>query len=151
MTTALHRLICSRRPKCVICGKQFPPKAAGRGRTVRTCSRTCGFKMRGKTPSTFRPGSKHPNWKGGRSVNRDGYVLIRVKGKQILEHRLVMEKHLGRHLRSCENVHHINGVRGDNRIENLELWQTKQPPFQRADDPPHCPTCQCAPIAALAI
>lgn len=45
-----------------------------------------------------------------------------------------MEEYLGRPLEAKENVHHINGVRNDNRIENLELWSTSQPAGQRAID-----------------
>ncbi len=64
----------------------------------------------------------------GKTVN--GYVY--TKGKA--EHRLVMEQHLGRLLVPGENVHHINGDRADNRIDNLELWSKSQPYGQRVED-----------------
>lgn len=77
-----------------------------------------------------------------RTINpRTGYVYIPSErrdkdGKRIkiLEHRAVMEKHLGRPLIDHETVHHINGDRADNRIENLELWIKSQPPGQRVVD-----------------
>lgn len=52
----------------------------------------------------------------------------------ILEHRRIMQDHLGRSLYEGENIHHKNGVRSDNRIENLELWISIQPSGQRPDD-----------------
>ena len=79
-------------------------------------------------------------WRGGRSKNANGYVLIKVAaaraGKRgyVFEHRLVMERIIGRALLRSENVHHINGVRDDNRPENLELWTSSQPSGQRVAD-----------------
>src|SRR3990167_9329211 len=82
-------------------------------------------------------------WKGGRHIE-NGYVMVRnpahpnAKGGRdksyVAEHRMIMSDHLKRPLLRTEQVHHINGDRADNRIENLELWSTSQPSGQRVKD-----------------
>lgn len=75
-----------------------------------------------------------------RYVTKTGYVMVKVDGKTIPEHRVVMEQKLGRPLRRGESVHHINGHRDDNRPENLELWLAHPRYGVRARDL-ECPHC----------
>lgn len=97
--------------------------------------------------SCSKRGMKSPTWKGGRHANAEGYILLtnpsdylgrchRIGPNTVvaLEHVVVMSRHLGRALYEGETVHHKNGIRSDNSIENLELWTKPQPSGIRVDD-----------------
>ena len=81
--------------------------------------------------------------RGEGHVTKHGYLMITVNGRSVLEHRQLMEQLLGRPLARHETVHHVNGNRGDNRVNgplrnfrsgNLELWSRWQPAGQRVAD-----------------
>lgn len=141
-TRVPHRLYCSKecqygrtgfgaskKKPCEYCSKLFSP----RQNNSRFCSRTCLY--------SSATGENASQWKGGRIVNNQGYVSLYRKEHPasdnmgyVKEHRIVMEEKIGRFLLPNENVHHKNGNRSDNRIENLELWVKPQTPGQRAED-----------------
>lgn len=111
----------------------------------RFCGWGCSRKHHGDYLRSIRNGKP-----GGKHITKDGYVEVYFpehpfapKRGHVFEHRLVMEKLLGRTLLPSERVHHKNGVRHDNRPENLELWAGSHPYGARAADVGHCPTCTC--------
>ncbi len=85
------------------------------------------------TPKYAPKGSGTRTPEGYRKIVAKGHVSAQKSG-WILEHVFVMSNHLGRALLKNERVHHKNGIRDDNRIENLELWSVSQPPGQRVED-----------------
>jgi HNH endonuclease len=118
---------------CEYCGTEFLARFYA---TTCCCSQRCHWRKIGRSIGRVKDSAgyirvflpEHP------SAHKSGYVL---------EHRLVMEKKLGRYLTPLEFVHHINGIRDDNRPENLELWVKGHPMGQRANAP-HCATCTCS-------
>jgi len=112
---------------CDYCGKKFK-RAYSNVKRNQFCNKTCFYKWF----SINHRGKKHHGWKGGR-VKSQGYIFIlkpnhpnRNTNNYVREHHLVMEKYLGRYLKLGEIVHHINGIKDDNRFENLQLLNRKE-------------------------
>jgi len=108
-------------------------RSVGSGALRFGASRSCGCTHK-------RKGSDHLNWRGGRK-KQQGYVYIykpdhpnAYKAGYVLEHIDVMSEILGRPLDKGETVHHKNGIKNDNRPENLELWASGHPYGQRVSD-----------------
>lgn len=135
---------------CNECQRELPQSF--RGLVCRTCKpqskhNTCdcgaSISYRSKKCRSCNAASRtrenHPLWRGGRNTTSKGYILVKdstttKNSGYSREHVLVMEQHIGRKLLPGETVHHINGIRNDNRLENLELWTKPQPYGIRAID-----------------
>jgi len=101
--------------RCLFCEKEFF--------TYKKEQKFCNNKCK----DFYQSGKNHYNWKGGKHQRKDGYTLISVgNGKRNFEHRLIIERFLGRKLKSTEQIHHLNGIRDDNRIENLALLDSSK-------------------------
>jgi len=108
----------ARRRPCIGCGKSISHRA--RKGLCLSCT-----KLGNQNGLNANVGANNGNWNGGKS-RTNGYVVVRCPAANpwgyVLEHRLVMEAYLGRTLLPTEVVHHVNGVRDDNRIGNLKLF-----------------------------
>ena len=107
--------------KCDYCGKEFETYKCYEKRKVkhRFCSKKCESKFKSYN-------NTREKWKGGRIGKTTGYIYIFIDGKEVGEHILIMEKTIGRRLKKGEVVHHINGIKTDNRIENLQLMTNSE-------------------------
>lgn len=138
-------IYCSQRCKAVGMGFGFYRKGMETGTYIncKTCNdkfyiyparinrrKYCSMECRTKDPNIGDPVSGNKNWKWNGGMTKIGqYVYMKakdhpnrhVRSSYVAEHRLVMEKKLGRYLTNNEEVHHRNGIKTDNRIENLEL------------------------------
>lgn len=114
--------------------KQFPCKACGNKLWITKgmykisitkeffCDRICDTKRKYM--------GENPTLRGGYINKTSGYHYIRKNGKPYLKHRAIMEQSLGRILKTEEQIHHLNGIRNDNRLENLKVVSNRDHPSQ---------------------
>src|SRR5438067_2516638 len=132
---------------CAECQRLFQPSSrhlrcpACRAKVHCACGRPKQAKSSACCICRSDAGDRNPNWRGGRTRHKAGYVMVFApshpragRTRYVFEHILVAETLLGRHLLPGESVHHRNGVKDDNRPENLELWTRPQPTGIRVSD-----------------
>jgi HNH endonuclease len=127
--------------RCAECGREFMPSSrhlrcpACRSKGICACGRPKQAKSHScRACRKVMAQAANGNWKGGRTRHKAGYVMVRApdhpragRSPYVFEHVLVAEQLLGRYLPPGESIHHRNGVRDDNRPENLELRTKPQP------------------------
>jgi hypothetical protein len=119
---------------CPVCDKEFISKKYNQKYCCRCCRSKKGGRVQHNRPISDFEFKKSTKMGKGTINKNKGYRTFCIKGKHISEHRMIMEKFLGRPLENHETVHHKNGIRDDNRLENLELWSKSHPSGQRIQD-----------------
>ncbi len=128
--------------QCPFCGysRWVAAKTLEKSKHRGVCQHCFGSRVQKGKPRIASRGEHNGSWKGGRQLLKSGYIRIPIYPEDpfikmgadsfghhwILEDRLVMARHLGRALESWEVVHHRNGIKHDNRLENLELLPDRQ-------------------------
>lgn len=116
--------------KCPHCGNIYQVKSQCFLKYRKFCSKPCAVKFQIKN----NPREKQFAWKGGESIHKSGYIMIRLKsnefpnkiGRYVMKHRFIMEEYLGKKISKNQDVHHINGDKQDNRIQNLIVLTKKE-------------------------
>jgi hypothetical protein len=134
---------------CCLCGNTTTVSTGALKRIPGT--KSCGCLKRERSGLTGRLnvgkiGPQNTCWKGGKHTDKDGYIQASIKFHypdlvlfyptryRIPEHDAIMSRYVSRALLPDETVHHKNGIRDDNRLDNLEIWSSKHPKGQRAQD-----------------
>lgn len=106
--------------QCVRCGIEFKPYREIQIYCTPKCNKEAWY-LRSTNQSEYKPRTSKGRW-----THCSGkYIMIKVNGILYYEHRIIMEQHLGRKLKSTEIVHHIDGNPQNNDISNLELLNSQ--------------------------